>query len=305
MKVIFPSTPENIQDLLPKQIFVFGSNEAGTHGAGAAKLALDKFGATNSKGIGLQGNSYALPTKDKMIKTLPLSKIQTYVDTLWQFAKDTPMLQFLITKVGCGLAGYTEKDIAPLFFKFVVLDNVTLPQEFIDIIAPKAIYTGYKAMNKKEEKLFCRDYEFNIGKTYTALGEIKSCNNGFHFCEKIIDTLNYYNRNDVVYCEVIGWGNVDIESDKIAVEHIFIKNLYLHNDKDFNSGNGNSGNRNSGNWNSGDWNSGNGNSGNWNSGNWNSGNRNSGNRNSGNGNSGNRNSGNRNPGNGNTGDRNS
>ncbi len=295
MKVNFPKTPENIRSLLPNQIFVFGSNLKGVHGAGAARLAEEKFGAVFGQGVGLQGNSYALPTKDYNISTLQLSEIQPYIDELWQFAKDNQTLQFLITKVGCGLAGYSVEDIAPLFYKFIALDNVSLPQEFINIVAPNGVIDGFKAMNTFEGgRLNCRDFDFKVGEVYTQGGTIAACNNGFHYCEKIIDTLNYYRReNNVVYTKVRGWGFVDTEGDKVAVQHLFVSSLYNHSHDDFNLGNGNSGN-----WNSGDRNSGSGNSGNWNSGDRNSGNGNSGNGNSGNWNSGDRNSGNWNSGNG-------
>ena len=307
MKVNFPQTPENIKSLLPNQIFVFGSNLKGIHGAGAAKLAEEKFGAVFGQGVGLQGNSYALPTKDEYIQTLPLSEIQPYVDELWQFAKSTQTLQFLITKVGCGLAGYSAEDIAPLFYKFIALDNVSLPQEFIDIVAPNGIIDGFKAMNKHNDgSLNCRHFTFKVGEVYTQSGAIKACSNGFHFCENILNTLNYYNRvSSVIYTKVRGWGSVAKEGDKVAVQHLFVNSLYNHSHEDFNSGNRNSGNRNSGDGNSGNWNSGDGNSGNRNSGDWNSGNRNSGDGNSDNGNSGNWNSGNWNSGNRNSGDWNS
>jgi hypothetical protein len=297
MKVVFPQTPENIESLLPNQIFVFGSNLKGAHGAGAARLAEEKFGAVFGQGVGLQGNSYALPTKDYNLSTLHLSEIQPYVDELWQFAKNNQTLQFLITKVGCGLAGYSVEDVAPLFYKFIALDNITLPQEFTDIVAPYGVIDGFKAMNTfGDGRLNCRGFEFKVGEVYTQSGTIVACANGFHYCEKIIDTLNYYSReNNVVYTKVRGWGSIDTEGDKVAVQHLFVGFLYNHSHDDFNSGN-----RNSGNWNSGD-----GNSGNWNSSDWNSGNRNSGNWNSGDGNSGNRNSGDGNSGDGNSGDRNS
>ena len=315
MRYNYPVTDSNIQSLLPNQIFVFGSNEAGAHGAGAAKTALDKFGAVYGKGVGLHGNSYALPTKDNNISTLPIDKIGAYVDELFDFATTNHTLQFLITEVGCGLAGYTAVDIAPLFNKFIVIPNCTLPQSFLNILAPNDIIKGFKAFNKDDEGIYCRNFRFEIGGFYKEDSAI-ICNKGFHFCEKIIDTLNYYSRNEsVVYCEVIGWGQFDSENDKVCTSNIHITSLYNHNHDDFNSGNWNSGNRNSSNWNSGDGNSGNRNSGNWNSGDGNSGdgnsgdgnsgNRNSGNRNSGDWNSGNRNSGNRNSGDGNSGDWNS
>jgi hypothetical protein len=126
-------TPENITSLNENQIFVFGSNEAGRHGKGAAKLAKDRFGATYGVGEGLMGDSYALPTKDKKIKTLSLRSIQKYVNSFIETARVNPHLEFLVTKVGCGYAGYTEKQIAPLFNKAKELDNIFLPEEFWNI----------------------------------------------------------------------------------------------------------------------------------------------------------------------------
>ena len=96
-------------------IFVFGSNLAGIHGAGAARFAVINHGARYRQGIGLQGNSYAIPTKDHHIKTLPLDEIQKHVDVFIQFAKEHSLLEFQVTRIGCGLAGYTDSDIAPMF----------------------------------------------------------------------------------------------------------------------------------------------------------------------------------------------
>ncbi len=97
------------------QIFVFGSNEAGIHGAGAAREAYNKYGAKYGVGEGFFGRSYAIPTKDRNIKPLPLPAIKKYVDSFITFAKDHSELSFYITAIGCGLAGYTAKDIAPMF----------------------------------------------------------------------------------------------------------------------------------------------------------------------------------------------
>lgn len=99
---------------LDNSIFVFGSNLAGIHGAGAAAMALN-FGAEWGKGVGLQGRSYAIPTKDESIKTLPLSKILPYIREFVQFTKDHPEMKFFVTRIGCGLAGYSDHLIAPLF----------------------------------------------------------------------------------------------------------------------------------------------------------------------------------------------
>lgn len=96
------------------QIFVFGSNLAGIHGAGAAALALD-FGAEWGQGVGLFGQTYAIPTKDQNIVTLRLSKITPHIEAFVQFTKDHPELSFFVTRIGCGLAGYQDRQIAPLF----------------------------------------------------------------------------------------------------------------------------------------------------------------------------------------------
>jgi len=97
------------------KIFVFGSNLSGIHGAGAAAHAVRVYGAIYGQGIGLQGKSYGIPTKDYSIETLPLSEIRKYVEQFLKFAVDNPKLSFYITRIGCGLAGYTDKDIAPMF----------------------------------------------------------------------------------------------------------------------------------------------------------------------------------------------
>ena len=112
-------------------IFVFGSNLAGRHGKGAALYAKQHKGARYGQGVGLQGNSYAIPTKDQNIKTLPLETIKIYIDEFIKFAINNPDLTFEVTKIGCGLAGYMPKDIAPMFKG--VPGNVLLPQEFYHI----------------------------------------------------------------------------------------------------------------------------------------------------------------------------
>lgn len=128
-------SPENINHLHNDEIFVFGSNEAGRHGAGTAKLAKDLFGAVYGIGIGIQGNSYAIPTKDKDLLTLPLTMIQVYVNQFINYAKENPNKKFLVTKIGCGLAGYTPKDIAPLFTEAINIKNIYLPKDFLEILS--------------------------------------------------------------------------------------------------------------------------------------------------------------------------
>ena len=123
-------TPENITNLEPNQIFCYGANELFRHGAGAAKLAL-KWGAKHGM-AGLVGQTYGIPTKDKKIQTLPLDKIQVHVDTFLATAFSHTEYEFLVSKIGCGLAGYRPEDIAPLFkiIKTGVFENVILPEDF-------------------------------------------------------------------------------------------------------------------------------------------------------------------------------
>lgn len=96
-------------------IFVFGSNLAGIHGAGAALQAVKKHGAAYGIGRGLVGNSYALPTKDHKIKSMPLSRIEGFVNQFIEDAKEHPNEEFKVTRIGCGLAGYKDSEIAPMF----------------------------------------------------------------------------------------------------------------------------------------------------------------------------------------------
>lgn len=106
---------ENITSLSENEIFVFGSNEAGRHGAGAAKVALRYFGAQYGVGVGPYKQSYAIPTKDRYIETLGIGKISNYVDDFLYYARSNPEVIFVVTKIGCGLAGYSDSEIAPLF----------------------------------------------------------------------------------------------------------------------------------------------------------------------------------------------
>ena len=118
-------TSERITTLKPNEIFVFGSNLAGMHGGGAARIARLHFGAVMGVGVGLQGQSYAIPTMQGGVDT-----IQPYVDEFIQYAINHPELHFLVTRIGCGIAGFSEDEIAPLFRQAVSIDNISLPQGF-------------------------------------------------------------------------------------------------------------------------------------------------------------------------------
>ncbi len=118
-------TPDNITTLKDNEIFVFGSNLAGMHAGGAARIAVEKFGAVMGQGVGLQGQSYAIPTMQGGVET-----IKPYVDEFIKFADCYPELTFLVTRIGCGIAGFTDEEIAPLFVRAINLPNVHLPKEF-------------------------------------------------------------------------------------------------------------------------------------------------------------------------------
>lgn len=124
-----------IDKLEPNQIFVFGSNLSGRHGKGAAKQALT-WGAKWGQASGLQGRTYGIPTKNSTItRPLSISEIEPYVFEFIQFAKANPSLEFLVTEIGCGLAGYKPKDIAPLFADAVGVTNIKLPARFVRKLA--------------------------------------------------------------------------------------------------------------------------------------------------------------------------
>ncbi|MBR4917845.1 MAG: hypothetical protein IKZ52_01335 [Bacteroidales bacterium] len=117
------TTPEFITELKPNEIFVFGSNLQGMHGGGAARIAYQKFGAIMGQGVGLQGQSYGIPTMQGGVET-----IRPYVDEFITFAKEHPELTFLVTRIGCGIAGFTDDEIAPLFTGAHGMENIVLPE---------------------------------------------------------------------------------------------------------------------------------------------------------------------------------
>lgn len=113
------------------ELFVFGSNLAGIHGAGAARYALKHLGAKWGHGVGITGKCYAIPTKGYNIETIPLTEIKDYVDMFIEYAYNTPN-KYFITRLGCGLAGYTDSDIAPMFKNAPA--NCNLPEEWIEYV---------------------------------------------------------------------------------------------------------------------------------------------------------------------------
>lgn len=127
--------PDSITTLGDNDIFVFGSNLSGRHGRGAAKTAL-KWGAVYGISVGFSGSTYAIPTKDYVIRNnLSVEKISRYVELFIGEAKARPHLTFLVTEIGCGLAGYHPREIAPLFHNAINVQNIHLPSSFWHYLA--------------------------------------------------------------------------------------------------------------------------------------------------------------------------
>ena len=122
-------TPERISSLAENEIFVFGSNLAGYHGGGAARIARENFGAVWGQGVGLQGQSYAIHTMQGGVET-----IKPYVDEFIDFARTHAQYTFLVTRIACGIAGFRPSEIAPLFANAIDVENVILPEDFVEVI---------------------------------------------------------------------------------------------------------------------------------------------------------------------------
>lgn len=128
MDVAYRITPERISKLRPGEIFVFGSNHFGHHAGGAARFALDHFGAQWGNGEGLQGQSYAIPTMER------LESLKAAVERFIEYAKAHTEFTFLVTLIGRGIAGYRAEEIGPLFGAAAELVNVFLPESFLKVL---------------------------------------------------------------------------------------------------------------------------------------------------------------------------
>ena len=293
------TTPENITSLKENQIFVFGSNLNGNHIGGSARQALENFGAIEGQGEGLQGQSYAFPTLDNKMKKVSKKALEESKEKLYQCAIDNPQKEFLVTKVGCGIAGFKEEEIKQVF-KGDKPKNIVLPKGW-------AVVKGYKAF---EKGLKCRGFQYELGKDFYHDGKIELCSTGFHFCKSLGDVYNYYTfGTDIIVAEVESNGDVIDEDgkEKSVTNHLRITRILNAEQASNNSGNqnlghSNTGHRNTGDWNTGDWNTGHRNTGHRNTGHWNTGDRNTGHRNTGHRNTGDWNTGDRNTGDWNTGD---
>ncbi|MBQ2046803.1 MAG: hypothetical protein II260_06390 [Muribaculaceae bacterium] len=122
-------TPDYISELKDGEIFVFGSNLAGQHGGGAARLAYNQFGAEWGVGVGLTGQTYAIPTMHGGVDA-----IAPYVDEFIEFARQNSDMKFYVTRIGCGIAGFRDEEMAPLFREALNVSNIVLPESFYNIL---------------------------------------------------------------------------------------------------------------------------------------------------------------------------
>ena len=161
-----------------QEILVFGSNLSGIHGAGAARYARMNHGAIMGQGIGLQGSSYALPTKGVNISFMPLEEISRHVDEFIEFAKSRSDLTFRVTRVGCGLAGFKDEQIAPLFRDALELPNVRLPKGWRHYITTGEVVPFH---DEAEDEPAPISYEQALAETKESIGRFK------HFLAKPIE----------------------------------------------------------------------------------------------------------------------
>lgn len=210
-------TPEIISRLTPNEVFVFGSNIQGKHMSGAAKTAFEKFGAKMGVGLGLQGQSYAIPTMNG-----DLSSIESYVRTFILYAKNNHKTRFYVTPIGCGIAGYTPEQIAPLFMGAIDCVNVFLPSSFWRIIEKK------KRIEKYKENVQETNYAINIVSNYTGI----RTSNYPYFCidvqvqgHNLVVSSGIANRH-ISLCTIIKDDmDVPVEKDYIDGNCQFVKKL--------------------------------------------------------------------------------
>ena len=211
------TTPKNITTLKEKEILVFGSNLNGSHGGGSALQAKNDFGAVEGIGEGLTGQCYAFPTLDKKMKKVSKKALIASKELLYKCAEENPTKTFLVTKVGCGIAGFKEEDIKAIF-KGEKPKNVILP-------AGWATIKGYKAFDKG---LICRGFQYEVGKDFYYDQEIRLCNSGFHFCKSLGNVYEYYKfGTDIVVAEIESDGDVIDEEnhEKSVTNHLRITRI--------------------------------------------------------------------------------
>ena len=213
-------TPENISKLKQNEVFVFGSNKAGNHVGGAARVAVEKFGAIMGHGEGLQGQSYAIPTLDEQMDKVSTEELTRSVRRFADYTRHNTDKVFYVTKIGCGIAGFSVEEIVEVFKSVSFGDNVVLPQEF----GEEKHIDGFKGF---DADMTCLGFKFEEGKTYEEDVELKVCNRGFHFCESPFSVLNYRDMLDdeckfIPVHHVTALGRCHSDSDKTATTKIHI-----------------------------------------------------------------------------------
>jgi len=284
------TTPKDIKKLKKNEIFVFGSNAEGNHAGGAAAYAAKHFKAKEGIARGFTGNCYAIDT---------MSGIDVIIEQITPFihaAQAKPNKTFLVTELGCGIAGFKPEQIAPLFKDAIAVENIYLPESFWIILKAKQPVRGYKVFNPD---FTCRGEKFEIGKHFVFDKPIKICASGYHFCTKASHCFEYYSFDPKnIVCEVLAHGDVEThtEDSKCCTNDLEIVRQLTWAEvlEVSNEGANNTGRSNTGGWNTGDRNTGG----------WNTGDRNTGYRNTGYSNTGDRNTGGWNTGGWNTGDSN-
>lgn len=177
-------TPE-ITELKPNEVFVFGSNMAGNHAGGAARTAVEKFGAIMGQAEGPQGQSYAIPTLNCNMAKVTEEQLQASLEKFAKYAADNDNLKFYLTKIGCGIAGFSEEEIAEVIYRVHLPHNVVIPQEFAFLKGTVLGYKGFKG------DLTCRGKKYEIGEVFSE-DEASLCAKGLHFCENPHDVFGYY-----------------------------------------------------------------------------------------------------------------
>ena len=213
-------TPENISKLKQNEVFVFGSNKAGNHVGGAARVAVEKFGAIMGHGEGLQGQSYAIPTLDEQMDKVSTEELTRSVRRFADYTRYNTDKVFYVTKIGCGIAGFSVEEIVEVFKSVSFGDNVVLPQEF----GEEKHIDGFKGF---DADMTCLGFKFEEGKTYEEDVELKVCNRGFHFCESPFSVLSYRGMLDdeckfIPVHHVTALGRCHSDSDKTATTKIHI-----------------------------------------------------------------------------------
>ena len=213
-------TPENISKLKQNEVFVFGSNKAGNHVGGAARVAVEKFGAIMGHGEGLQGQSYAIPTLDEQMDKVSTEELTRSVRRFADYTRYNTDKVFYVTKIGCGIAGFSVEEIVEVFKNVSFGDNVVLPQEF----GEEKHIDGFKGF---DADMTCRGFKFEEGKTYEEDVEPKVCDKGFHFCESPFSVLNYRDLLDneckfIPVHHVTALGRCQSDLDKTAATKIHI-----------------------------------------------------------------------------------